>query len=55
MKYQTLNILLLPFLPEGKYGTTKWADTVILPRKPVENPLLQDDPLKGDGYTHWKD
>lgn len=46
--------LLLPFLPEGKYGRTKWADTVVVKRKPIQNSMLSEGP-KNDGYTHWKD
>lgn len=46
--------LLLPFLPEGKYGRTKWADTVMVKRKPIQNSMLSEGP-KNDGYTHWKD
>lgn len=45
--------LLLPFLPEGKYGRTKWADTVVVKRKPIQNSMLSEGP-KNDGYTHWK-
>lgn len=47
--------LLLPFLPEGKYGETKWAKTMMVPRRDMENALLSGRPAKNDGYTHWKD
>ena len=47
--------LLLPFLPEGKYGETRWAETVMMPRKEIELPEDHREIREDDGYTHWKD
>lgn len=47
--------LLLPFLPEGKYGETKWAETVVMPRKEITLPEERREIREDDGYTHWKD
>ena len=47
--------LLLPFLPEGKYGETRWAETVVMPRKEIELPEDHREIREDDGYTHWKD
>lgn len=47
--------LLLPFLPEGKYGETRWAETVVMPRKEITLPEEHREIREDDGYTHWKD
>ena len=45
--------ILLPFLPNGRYGETKWAETM-LPQKKEEEKSGNISRV-GDGYTHWKD
>lgn len=52
--------LLLPFLPEGKYGTTRWAETIDTPVAPERKKLSEiGGPHRqiktGDGDSLWKD
>lgn len=48
--------LLLPFLPEGRYGETRWAETMHIPAEKTE--WKKAEAVRkpyDDGYTHWKD
>ena len=47
--------LLLPFLPEGKYGRTRWAETTRLHQRDTLSDMDKSRAETGDGYTHWKD
>ena len=48
--------VLLPFLPNGKYGETKWKETVMMDREEVEKERDAREIFHSDdGYTHWKE